>query len=100
MRDQQAIFRELRTSIAEAITRAEERMSHVQRQLAGWLEPAPRTVQIPEADGWHVLQEQTEAVTAGVDQELAAIHASLAELVQTGKQLKSRQNVSTVADIK
>lgn len=94
MRDQQAIFRELRTSIAEALSRTEERMSHVQRQLAGWQEPVPAPGLPAEDTGWNSLQEQTEAMASGVDQELAAIQTSLTELVQAGKTLKMKEATS------
>ncbi len=89
MNEQCKILHELSTSIADALRRAEDRMSHVQRQLAGWPAAAPSiTVLSDDSTGWQQLEVQTTQLTEGVDQDLAAVQSSLAELVQQGRQLK------------
>ena len=84
------ILRELRTSIAEAIQRSEERMSHVQRQLAGWSLPIAKTAVITDASaGWQELEAQASLATEQTDQELSSVEASLTELVQYSRQVKA-----------
>ena len=88
MNNQGEILRELRTSIAEALRRSEERMSHVQRQLAGWSLPITKSAAIADdSSGWEQLKTQASQVTEEVDQELSSVQSSLTELVQYGRQL-------------
>lgn len=89
MNDQGHILRELRSSIAEALKRAEERMSHVQRQLAGWSLPHSEITSIPENTGWDELEVNATQLTNEVDQELASVQSSLTELAQHGRHIKS-----------
>lgn len=89
MNEQCKILHELSTSIADALRRAEDRMSHVQRQLAGWPAAVPSMTKLSDdSTGWQQLEVQTTQLTEGVDQDLAAVQSSLAELVQQGRQLK------------
>jgi len=89
MNDQGQILRELRESIAEALRRSEERMSHVQRQLAGWHAPLAKPAPLAESnEGWEHLKTQAGEYTDAVDQELSTVQNSLTELVQFGRQMK------------
>lgn len=89
MTDQGQILRELRESIAEALRRSEERMSHVQRQLAGWSDPITKTAPMSDSSsGWEQLKTQASDLTDSVDQELSSVQNSLTELVQFGRQMK------------
>lgn len=91
MSDHEHIFRELRTSMAEALQRSEERMSHVQRQLAGWQEPLPTPAPLSDhSEGWDDLQAKASQIAEDVDQELSQVEASLAELVHQGRQWKTK----------
>ena len=93
MNNQADILRELRESIADALRRTEERMSHVQRQLAGWSLPIARSVAVPEPDdNWDELQTQASQLTDEFDQALTATHSSLSEWVQYGRQVKTTVN--------
>jgi hypothetical protein len=89
MNDQAQILRELRESIAEALRRSEERMSHVQRQLAGWAAPIAKSTPLSDSSaGWEQLEAQASEFTDSVDQELSSVQTSLTELVQFGRQMK------------
>ncbi|MFT3879118.1 MAG: hypothetical protein QM703_05580 [Gemmatales bacterium] len=89
MNDQGQILRELRESIAEALRRSEERMSHVQRQLAGWAAPIAKSAPLSDSTaGWEQLKTQASEFTDSVDQELSSVQTSLTELVQFGRQMK------------
>ncbi len=89
MNDQGQILRELRESIAEALRRSDERMSHVQRQLAGWHAPLAKSEPLAESnEGWEHLKTQAGEYTDAVDQELSSAQTSLTELVQFGRQMK------------
>jgi hypothetical protein len=89
MNDQGKILRDLRESIAEALRRSEERMSHVQRQLAGWNAPLAKSEPLPDpSGGWEHLKTQAGEYTEAVDQELSTVQTSLTELVQFGRQMK------------
>ena len=91
MNDQGQILRELSSSIAEALRRSEERLSHVQRQLAGWSLPIAKTLVISDtSSGWEQLKAQASQATEEVDQELSSVQSSLTELVQYGRQMKQR----------
>ena len=90
MNDQGQILRELRESIAEALRRSEERMSHVQRQLAGWVTPVAKSTPLSDfSAGWEKLEAQASEFTDTVDQELSSVQTSLTELVQFGRQMKA-----------
>lgn len=89
MNDQGQILRELRESIADALRRSEERMSHVQRQLAGWGAPTAKSSPLSDSSaGWEQLETQASEFTDSVDQELLSVQSSLTELVQFGRQMK------------
>ena len=91
MNDQGQILRELSSSIAEALRRSEERLSHVQRQLAVWSLPIAKTLVISDtSSGWEQLKAQASQATEEVDQELSSVQSSLTELVQYGRQMKQR----------
>ena len=65
-------------------------MSHVHRQLAAWTAPAPVDRTLSDTDPkWEQLQTQADVATEEVDQELAAVQGSLAELVQQGRKWKT-----------
>lgn len=90
MNNQVEMLRELRTSIAEALRRSEERMSHVQRQLAGWSLPIVKSTVIPDdSSNWEQLRTQASLATEETDHELASVQTSLTELVQYGRQVKT-----------
>jgi len=89
MNNQGQILRELRESIAEALRRSEERMSHVQRQLAGWAPPGSKPAPLSDSSaGWEQLEAQASEFSDAVDQELSSVQTSLTELVQFGRQMK------------
>jgi hypothetical protein len=85
------ILHELRTGVNGALQRAEERMSHVQRQLAGWGE-LPR-VSIESSEdvnaGWAKLQQTADALAGDVDADLAAVQQSLATFLQQSRELRT-----------
>jgi uncharacterized protein with NRDE domain len=84
------ILHELRTGVNAALQRAEERMSHVQRQLAGWGD-LPR-VSVESNDevnsGWNKLQQTADSLAGDVDADLAAVQQSLAQFLQQSRELK------------
>lgn len=86
--DPTLIFSELQTSIAEALKRSEEHMSHVQRQLAGWQTVAPTRELPAQDDGWESLLAQIVEMTGNVDQELASVQEQLNQLVSQGRAWK------------
>lgn len=89
MSDQGQILRELRESIAEALRRSEERLSHVQRQLAGWSSPITKSSPLSDPSaGWENMKNQASQFTETVDQDLNTVQNSLTELVQFGRQMK------------
>jgi hypothetical protein len=91
--DHEAILRELQTSLGEALRRADDRLSHVHRQLAGW-QPINKAIVVDsQDDGWKDLQVSTDALAEGVESELASAHTALSELVQRGRQIK--QSITT-----
>jgi hypothetical protein len=81
MLDHAAILTELQCSLDEALARADDRLSHVQRQLAGSQQPLKAPVLPVEIAA---LQESNELIES-VDADLARLHASLAELIQQGR---------------
>ena len=86
--DHAAIFRDLQASLDEALRRAEDRLSHVHRQLAGG-QPEKNKVDLSEDDnGWQALQTKTDSLTAVIDNDLASVQTALTELVQQGRQIK------------
>jgi hypothetical protein len=82
------IFSELQTSIAEALRRSEEHMSHVQRQLAGWQTHTPKHELPDQEEGWQRLLAQIEEMTGNVDQELAQLQEQLNQLISQGRAWK------------
>lgn len=93
--DHAAILRELQTSLGEALRRADDRLSHVHRQLAGW-QPINKSIVVDSQDeGWKELQASTDALADGVDSELTSVQTALSELVQQGRHLK--QSLTTPA---
>ena len=91
MNNQSQILRELSFSIDEALRRSEERLSHVERQLAGWSLPIVKTSTLSDSsNGWDELQAQANQATEEIDQELSAVQSSLTDLVQDGRQLKAK----------
>lgn len=82
--DPTPIFSELQSSIAEALQRSEEHMSHVQRQLAGWQTVAPTRELPAQEDGWQRLLDQIVEMTGNVDQELAIVQEQLNQLIRQG----------------
>jgi hypothetical protein len=89
-----SLLRELQTSLEEALRRADDRLSHVHRQLAGWQLVSPGrppeggTPTTPADDGWQLLEASTNALTVGVNSELTEVQTTLTELVQNGRALK------------
>lgn len=93
--DHEAILSELQTSLGEALRRADDRLSHVHRQLAGWQPVDKKFVVSNDENGWQSLQASTDALAAGVDSELTSVQTALSELVQQGRRLK--QSLTTPA---
>jgi len=92
MNNQAAILRDLRESIDDALRRTEERMSHVQRQLAGWSLPIARSAPVPDpTSSWDTNTPSKQMIDA-YDQDLASAQSSLSELVHYGRQVKSTIN--------
>jgi hypothetical protein len=86
------ILQELRTTVAAALQRAEERLSHVQRQLAGWPElPKPVALRSGEdtEDGWRLLQQTADAIARDIDDDMAEVQQSLSRFLQEGRDLQS-----------
>ncbi|HMO36601.1 MAG TPA: hypothetical protein PKA06_11210 [Gemmatales bacterium] len=83
--DHHTVLHDLESSLQEAEQRAEERLSQVHRQLAGW-EPARAfsPVEIDD-DGWKALEESTNKVVEGLETELVEIQQALTELVLLGR---------------
>jgi small-conductance mechanosensitive channel len=84
MLNHSAILTDLQASLHDALQRADERLSHVQRQLAGQQQPIP----LPTAPKGVALEQalpDTDPLVASVDDELAQLHATLAELIQQGR---------------
>ncbi len=93
--DHEAILRELEISLGEALRRADDRLSHVHRQLAGW-QPSNKAVVVEsQNEGWNELQASTDALVDGVDCDLTTVQTALSELVQQGRHLK--QSLTTPA---
>lgn len=76
-----AILSDLQGSLDEALTRADERLSHVQRQLAGGQQP----LSLPTLPIEAVELPQDDELIDSVEADLARLHASLAELIQQGR---------------
>lgn len=86
--DHEAILHELQISLGEALRRADDRLSHVHRQLAGWQPVNEAIVVESQNKGWNELQASTDALVDGVDNDLTTVQTALSELVQQGRHLK------------
>jgi hypothetical protein len=90
MEQEEQILAELRQSVQSALERAEQRMTHVQQELARWPELPKINTPLSDMDsGWIELEQKSEAIASGVDQELAAAQSSLEDFVKFGRELQS-----------
>ena len=79
-----AILTDLQASLHDALQRADERLSHVQRQLAGQQQPIPLPT-LPAKEALEEAMPTSDPSVARVDDELAQLQATLAELIQQGR---------------
>ena len=83
------LLHDLQESISEALRRADERMSDVQRQVAGWSTTHSEPANLPDdTKGWDLISFQASQITEEIDEQLSSVQASLAQLVQQGRQMR------------
>src|SRR5688500_16956101 len=84
------ILQDLRTGVASALQRAAARLSHAQRQLAGWTPVIRSTPPAGDAEaGWNQLETQAECIAGEVDTELMQAQQELVNFLQQARALAS-----------
>lgn len=90
MEAEERILSELRQSVQSALERAEQRMTHVKQELARYPQLPKINTSLSDMDsGWTELEQKSEAIANGVDQELAAAQSSLEDFVKFSRELQS-----------
>jgi hypothetical protein len=90
MEQEEQILAELRSAVKSALERAEQRIMRVQQELARWPMLPKINASLNDMDsGWIELEQKSEAIANGVDQELVSAQSSLEDFLKFGRELQS-----------
>jgi len=95
MNEPEHSLEELRSGVAAALERAEERMSHVQRQLAGWGPLCLERRADESSAGWKALESQADAIAEDVDANLVKVQQELGGFLQQARELAAALNAQS-----
>jgi hypothetical protein len=94
MDEPEHILHDLRAGVTTALERAEERMSHVQRQLAGWTPLSrPKAPSDPGDGGWQELETRADSIAGDVDADLVRAQVELGNFLHQARELAASLQV-------